>query len=178
MGENAGKSCHFFLQGICPTQGLNQSLPHCKHILYYLSHQGSHKRIITKIQMTNNFPAIEWLSSDLQNLILICRLNLQIMPLFIIDIFPVMLIMRVFNSSDYDDYDVCAQRVQTKPCVHQDHQKGKVTPTRDWARPAWVFECLLWRHRSAGTCSGDRGPGCSRPERCGVWHRSIGGGHR
>ena len=81
--------------------------------------------------MTNNFPAIEWLSSDLQNLILICRLNLQIMPLFIIDIFPVMLIMRVFNSSDYDDYDVCAQRLQTKPCVHQDHQKGKVTPTRD-----------------------------------------------
>mgnify|MGYP006996595707 CR=1 FL=1 len=59
------------------------------------------------------------------------RLNLQIMPLFIIDIFPVMLIMRVFNSSDYDDYDVCAQRLQTKPCVHQDHQKGKVTPTRD-----------------------------------------------
>ena len=77
--------------------------------------------------MTNNFPAIEWLSSDLQNLILICRLNLQSMPLFIIDIFPVMLIMGVFNSSDYDDYDVCAQRVQTKPCVHQDHQKGKVT---------------------------------------------------
>ena len=131
MGENARRSCHFFLQGICPTQGLNQSLPHCRHVLYCLSHQGSHKRIITKIQMTNNFPAIEWLSSDLQNLILICRLNLQIMPLFIIDIFPIMLIMRLFNSSDYDDYDVCAQRAQTKPCVHQDQQKGKVTPTRD-----------------------------------------------
>ena len=59
--------------------------------------------------MTNNFPAIEWLSSDLQNLILICRLNLQIMPLFIIDIFPIMLIMRAFNSSDYGrDHQKCS----------------------------------------------------------------------
>ena len=29
------------LQGIFPTQGLNPGLPHCKLILYQLSHQGS-----------------------------------------------------------------------------------------------------------------------------------------
>ena len=29
--------CHFLLQGIFPTQGLNPGLPHCRH----LSHQGS-----------------------------------------------------------------------------------------------------------------------------------------
>ena len=29
------------LQGILPTQGLNQGLPHCRQILYQLSHQGS-----------------------------------------------------------------------------------------------------------------------------------------
>ena len=29
------------LQGIFPTQGLNPSIPHCKWILYQLSHQGS-----------------------------------------------------------------------------------------------------------------------------------------
>ena len=34
-------SCHFLLQGIFVTQGLNPHLLHCGQILYYLSHQGS-----------------------------------------------------------------------------------------------------------------------------------------
>ena len=33
--------CHFLLQGIFPTQGYDPGLPHCKQILYCLSHQGS-----------------------------------------------------------------------------------------------------------------------------------------
>ena len=32
---------HSLLQGIFPTQGLNPGLPHCRRILYQLSHQGS-----------------------------------------------------------------------------------------------------------------------------------------
>ena len=32
-----------FLQGIFPTQGWNPGLPHCRWILYQLSHQGSPK---------------------------------------------------------------------------------------------------------------------------------------
>ena len=40
-GKNAGVGCHAFLQGIFPTQGSNPGLPHCRQILYYLSHQGS-----------------------------------------------------------------------------------------------------------------------------------------
>ena len=32
-------SCHFLLQEIFPTQGLNPGLPHCKQTLYRLSHQ-------------------------------------------------------------------------------------------------------------------------------------------
>ena len=32
---------YFLLQNIFPTQGLNPSFPHCKQILYHLSHQGS-----------------------------------------------------------------------------------------------------------------------------------------
>ena len=40
-GENPGVGCHFLLQGIFTTQGLNPGLPHCRQILYYLSHQGS-----------------------------------------------------------------------------------------------------------------------------------------
>ena len=33
--------CHFLLQRIFPTQGLNLGLPHCRQMLYHLSHQGS-----------------------------------------------------------------------------------------------------------------------------------------
>ena len=32
--------CHFLLQEIFPTQGLNQGLPYCRQMLYRLSHQG------------------------------------------------------------------------------------------------------------------------------------------
>ena len=32
--------CHFLLQGIFLTQGLNLGLLHCRQILYHLSHQG------------------------------------------------------------------------------------------------------------------------------------------
>ena len=39
-GKNTGVGCHALLQGIFPTQGLNLSLPHCRQILYSLSHQG------------------------------------------------------------------------------------------------------------------------------------------
>ena len=40
-GKNTGVGCHFFLQGIFLTQGLNPGLLHCRQILYCLSHQGS-----------------------------------------------------------------------------------------------------------------------------------------
>ena len=33
--------CHALLQGIFPIRGSNPGLPHCRHILYGLSHQGS-----------------------------------------------------------------------------------------------------------------------------------------
>ena len=40
-GKNTEVGCHALLQGIFPTQGLNPGLPHCRQILYLLSHQGS-----------------------------------------------------------------------------------------------------------------------------------------
>ena len=42
-GKNTGVGCHFLLQGIFSTQGLNQGLPHCRQMLYYMSHQGTEK---------------------------------------------------------------------------------------------------------------------------------------
>ena len=36
--KNTGVGCHFLLQGVFPTQGLNPGLPHCRQMLYRLSH--------------------------------------------------------------------------------------------------------------------------------------------
>ena len=40
-GKNTRVGCHALLQGIFPIQGLNPGLPHCRWILYRLSHKGS-----------------------------------------------------------------------------------------------------------------------------------------
>ena len=40
-GKSAGMGCHFLLQRIFPTQGLNPGLPQCRQTLYRLSHQGN-----------------------------------------------------------------------------------------------------------------------------------------
>ena len=40
-GQNTGVGSLSLLQGIFPTQGSNLGLPHCRHILYQLSHKGS-----------------------------------------------------------------------------------------------------------------------------------------
>ena len=40
-GKNTGVSCHALLQGFFPTQGSTPGLPHCRRILYHVSHQGS-----------------------------------------------------------------------------------------------------------------------------------------
>ena len=45
--KNIGVGCHALFQGIFPTQGLNPGFPHCRQILYHLSHQGSQ---FTKIE--------------------------------------------------------------------------------------------------------------------------------
>ena len=44
-GKNTEMGCHFLLQGIFPTQGLNPGLLHCRQMLYHLSHQGSHYKV-------------------------------------------------------------------------------------------------------------------------------------
>ena len=46
-GKNTGVGCHFLLQRIFPTQGLNLGLLHCRQMLYHLSHQGSQRTEVT-----------------------------------------------------------------------------------------------------------------------------------
>ena len=40
-GQNTGVGSHSLFQGIFPTQGSNPGVPHCRQILYQLSHHGS-----------------------------------------------------------------------------------------------------------------------------------------
>ena len=53
--------CHALLQGIFPTQGSNPGLPHCRQILYHLSHQGS-TRILEWV--TYPFTGSSWLKNQ------------------------------------------------------------------------------------------------------------------
>ena len=50
--NNIGVGCHFLLQGIFPTQGLNPDLLHCRQTLYHLSHKGRFK---LKKKKSNSF---------------------------------------------------------------------------------------------------------------------------
>ena len=63
--------CHFLLQGIFPTQGSNPGLPHCRQILYQLSHQGSPQvHLYMQIffnTMCTMFRIQGWLSPGMQN---------------------------------------------------------------------------------------------------------------
>ena len=42
-GKDTGVGCHFLLQEIFLTQGLNLGLPHCRQTLYHLSQLGGRK---------------------------------------------------------------------------------------------------------------------------------------
>ena len=40
-GKKTGVGCHALSHGIFPIQASNPGLPHCRQVLYHLSHQGS-----------------------------------------------------------------------------------------------------------------------------------------
>ena len=50
-GKNSAVGSHSLLKGIFPIQGSNPDLPHCRRILYHLSHQG---RMPAKCSMNAN----------------------------------------------------------------------------------------------------------------------------
>ena len=63
-GKNTGVGCLFLLQGIFSTQGSNPGFPHCRQILYHLSHQGS-----TLLRCWNDtlYQANLWISVNFKN---------------------------------------------------------------------------------------------------------------
>ena len=61
-GQNTGMASHSLLQKIFPTQGSNPGLPHCRRILYQLSHQGSPKlfKITVKYSVSTYLCYMGW----------------------------------------------------------------------------------------------------------------------
>ena len=55
-GHNTGMHSLSLLQGIFPIQGLNARLPHCRQILYQLSHRGCMERILVSLFSKNTNP--------------------------------------------------------------------------------------------------------------------------
>ena len=67
LGKNTGMGCHAFIHGIFLTQGLNPGLPHCRQILYHLSHQGSPRKLEWVVPGELSYPGIKPVSSALQD---------------------------------------------------------------------------------------------------------------
>ena len=63
-------------QGIFPTQGSNPGLPHCRQILYHLTHQGS-QRILEWIAYPFSRGSSQELTQELNQGLLYCRLILH-----------------------------------------------------------------------------------------------------
>ena len=58
-GKTTGVGCHFFLQGIFLTQGLNLRPLHCRWILYWLSHQGSLYFTVSPFVISNSVSSLQ-----------------------------------------------------------------------------------------------------------------------
>ena len=74
LGRNTVMGCHALLQGILPTQGLNPGLPHCRQILYLLSHQGKSKN--TGVGSVSLLQGI-FLTQESNWGLLLCRRNIR-----------------------------------------------------------------------------------------------------
>ena len=66
--QGTGVGCHAPFQRIFPTQGLNPGLPHCRQILYHLSHHRSPFLLNSKV-CTSNYVANLFYQTDF---ILLC----------------------------------------------------------------------------------------------------------
>ena len=72
-GKGTDVGCHFLLQEICLTQGLNPGLPHCKQTLYHLSHQGSRYSVTTGVMSrmnSNTTTSITEIEEELKSLLM------------------------------------------------------------------------------------------------------------
>ena len=59
-GKNIGVGCQALLHRFVPTQGSNPGVPHCRQILYHLSHQGSANKQIDVLILRLSLSSDSW----------------------------------------------------------------------------------------------------------------------
>ena len=74
--QDTGVGCHFLLQGIFLTQGLNPSLLHSIQIIYLLSHQGSQREDFKSSPRRGGEGEI-YGKSNMEAHIIICKIDSQ-----------------------------------------------------------------------------------------------------
>ena len=74
--QDTGVGCHFLLQGIFLTQGLNPSLLHSMQIIYLLSHQGSQREDFKSSPRRGGEGEI-YGKSNMETHIIICKIDSQ-----------------------------------------------------------------------------------------------------
>ena len=75
-GKNTGVGCYSILQGICPTQGSNPGLLHCRQILCHLSYRGGPKIHYFKVSFALTYFHVSRDNIDKEILDLYCFLVL------------------------------------------------------------------------------------------------------
>ena len=76
-GQNTGVCSLSLLQGIFPTQGSNPGLPHCRQILYQLSHWGSPRTLGSPSFLKQVFPSQESNQGFLRCRQILCQLGYE-----------------------------------------------------------------------------------------------------
>ena len=74
-GKNPGVDCHGLLWGIFPTQGSNPGLPHCKRMIYHLSHKD-----LTYILCIARWILNYWIIKEVSKMILLAFLFIFFFP--------------------------------------------------------------------------------------------------
>ena len=64
-GKNPGVDFHALLRGIFPNQRSNMGLPHCRQILYHVSHQGSPRILEGSLYLLKGIFPTQELNQDL-----------------------------------------------------------------------------------------------------------------
>ena len=90
-GQNTGVGSLSLLQGIFPTQGLNPGLPHCRQILYQLSHKGSPVNKIVSQASVINTPL------KISSAQFLCPVNLPFLYFFLEVCFKSSLFCKILN---------------------------------------------------------------------------------
>ena len=72
LGNSTRVDCHFLLQGIFPTQGLNLGLPHCRQMLSHLSHEKDKENTNKKWIFPNSGMSAQKSEFICQKILLLC----------------------------------------------------------------------------------------------------------